>query len=84
MRAGTIKIDSKILLSWLQFPDAQILEANYDEANKILSITMADEEMPEFEGFSEPKIVMPTFVTYQDPSGNRVSIRQPIEKCNIK
>jgi hypothetical protein len=83
LKAGNLKIDCKIILKWLQFPRAQILKAEYNNEENIIVLTLADEEMPEVENMSNIKTVLPHYITHNDGNGNHVSIRQPIEKCNI-
>ena len=79
LKAGKVQIDFGFLLNWLQFPNAQILAVESDINNKILTLTIADDEMPEVRGLGDLKTVTPHYITYQDFNGHRVVIRQPIE-----
>ena len=84
MKAGKIKISEKLFLDWMQFPLANILDAKFNVENREIEIILEDDEMPEQKEGESPKIVTPTFITYEDGEGHKASLRQKIEPCNIQ
>ena len=79
MQAGNIEISDKLLLRWLQFEDGEILEAKHDIERQCIEIILRHQEMPEVkDGFIKP--ILPSYTTYQDGFGNKVAIREPLNK----
>lgn len=79
MRKGFIKIEQKVILDFLQWPNGEILQAKIDDYG-LLEICIADAEMPEVREGERAPIVMPTYTKYQDVQGHWVAIRNPLKK----
>ena len=79
MRIGRIKVQEELVRRWLQFPDATILEVNFDVPHRTLDIVLEDKEMPEVAGGDAIPDVMPTFCSYEDGEGHHIAVRQPLD-----
>ena len=78
---GRIKIEDKVLLAFLQFPFGKIVGIRHNEDFVGTEILIEDNEMPEVPtGCALIPNIRLSFTTYQDCSGNKVSIREPIGK----
>jgi len=78
MRIGRIKVSEELVRRWLQFPDATILEVNFDVPHRTLDIVLEDREMPIVREGDVIPDVMPLFTTYEDYEGHRVAVRQTL------
>jgi len=81
MKAGRIGISERLILQWLQFPNATILESrfNTDFGSRALELVIEDEEMPEVKNNNIETIVL-SFTSYTDGMGHSVAIREPLNK----
>jgi len=74
-RLGKLRIAEELLLKWLDYGDATIRGASYDEGACTVDLILAHSSMPEVhEGESIP-LVKPAYITYQDALGNKVTLR---------
>ena len=80
MKAGKITISEASILQWLQFPLANILETKFNVGSRTFEIILEDEEMSEVGEGEYIKDVIVSYITYQDPSGNKVQIRESLNK----
>jgi hypothetical protein len=78
MKAGTINIAEELILNYLQFPRANILDVKFEGNKRTLELTIEDQEMPEVKD-GHIETVSPMYVTYQNCSGDKVVIRQPLK-----
>ena len=81
MKKGMIVIDPKFVLNWLQFPFGELLHAEMDVCGN-LNLVITDYEMPNVETGNAVPVIPLTFITHQDCTGHKVSIRQPLELGN--
>jgi len=74
-RLGKLRIAEELLLRWLDYRDASIRGVTYDAQAGAVDIILAHSSMPEVhEGVSIPWI-HPTYITYEDALGNKVTLR---------
>lgn len=79
MRLGRVRISTELVREWLQFPSAEIVQAEFDMEHDCLDITLKDVEMPEVEAGSSIPYVTLSFRRYYAKNGLTVDIREPVE-----
>ena len=79
MRAGRIQVSQDLLLTWLQFPHAEIIENKLNSESKTMQFILEDAEMPEVKDH-HIEDVMPLYTQYTDCFGNSFVIREPLNK----
>lgn len=78
---GKVTINDKLLLNWLQFPFGKIVNIKHSEDGfDLTEITIEDDEMPRVDEGGIASNVMLSFSQYQDYSGHKVAVREPLNK----
>lgn len=79
MKIGMVKVSESLLLNWLQLSEGKIRTISFDEsALGVINFCIEHSEMPDVKEWETVPVVNLTLTTSQDPQGNRVSIREPI------
>jgi len=77
MHKGIIRINPVLLLQFLDFIDGgRLIGVRYNTFTDTVDICIEHESMPEVLAGGEPPVVEPTYVTYQDAFGHKVTLRE--------
>ena len=78
---GRIRISSKLLLEWLQFPEGRLLGIyqNDIETFGVFDVLIEDDEMPSLSDGACVPIVTPSYITEYNDRGVQVNVtREPL------